>query len=138
MRCRRLQLSSRDDGSAPVDFILVAVPLVLIFLATLTVAQAAYLRNIMTDAAVEGSRYAALADGSAAAGVDRSREVLVSALGADFEAEYSAETYFLPSTSGNPGEKVVRISITKKLNLAGLLPVGPIIEAVASASLELQ
>jgi len=121
-----------------VDFILVAVPLVMIFLATLAVVQAAYLRNLMIDAAVEGSRYAAMADGSTEAGLDRSRQVLNLALGKDFDADYSAEIVVLGGAGSKSGQKVVTVSITKQVDFAGLLPIGPTIRAVASASLQLQ
>jgi len=121
-----------------VDFILVAVPMVMIFLATLAVVQTAYLRNLMIDAAVEGSRSAAMADGSTEAGIERSREVLSLALGNDFDADYAAETRLLGGFGSKSGQKIVTVSITKQVEFAGLLPIGPTIRAVASASLELQ
>jgi Flp pilus assembly protein TadG len=49
-------------GSAPVEFILVGVPLVLLTLSVLGVAINSYATNIAQDVAIQAATYAALAD----------------------------------------------------------------------------
>jgi Flp pilus assembly protein TadG len=57
-----------DDGSAVVDFVLVMVVLVPLFLGVLQVALVLHVRNTLTAAAVEGARLAATVDQPLAAG----------------------------------------------------------------------
>jgi Flp pilus assembly protein TadG len=67
-----------------VEFTLVMVVLVVLFLAILQLALALYVRNTLVAAAAEGARYAANADRSAADGAARTRDVAAAALGDGF------------------------------------------------------
>ena len=59
-----------------VDFVLVGVLVVALLLAVLQVAVYVHLRNVVVASAQEGARYAANADVPAAAGADRTLEVV--------------------------------------------------------------
>ena len=54
----------RDRGSAAVDFVLVALPLLALLLAVLQLAAYLHVRNVVVAGAAEGARQAAAADRS--------------------------------------------------------------------------
>ena len=123
---------SGERGSAVVDFILVSIPLLAVFFWTLSVTQTAYLRNVLLDAAVEGSRSAALADGTEAGAVLKTKQVLNLALGGDLNAEV------LAGFEQHGTLRVSRVEIIAQVPMAGLLPINSTIRVVADASNELQ
>ena len=65
-----------ERGSAVVDFVLVSVIVVPLFLGVLQVGLFLHVRNTMTAAASDGARLAATADRDPADGVDRTRRML--------------------------------------------------------------
>jgi hypothetical protein len=71
-----------DQGSSVVEFTLVSVLLVGLFLGILQLAVVLHTRNVLVSAAQEGARYAANADRTAADGVVRTRQAIGDALGA--------------------------------------------------------
>ncbi len=63
----RLHLRSQNEsGSAVVDFVMVGALVIIVFVALLQVALGAYARNVLTDAAGDGARRAALVGGTEA------------------------------------------------------------------------
>lgn len=66
----------RDRGAAVVEFVLVAVPLVLLLLAILQVTVYLHLRNVVVASAAEGAREAAAADRSTSDGGPAAERVL--------------------------------------------------------------
>lgn len=78
-----------DRGSAVVDFVLVMVLLVPIFLGILQVALVLHVRNTITSAASEGARYGATLDRSAADGAARTRDQIRGAISDRFAREVS-------------------------------------------------
>jgi Flp pilus assembly protein TadG len=66
-------LKRGQRGAAAVDFVLVLVVLVPVFLGVLQVALVLFVRNTLAAAASEGARYAAALDEGPAAGADRTR-----------------------------------------------------------------
>lgn len=72
---------SNQRGSAVTDFVLVAFPMLAIFVATITLSLASYARTVLLDATIEGARYAALADSAIPAGVLRTKQLVKSSLG---------------------------------------------------------
>lgn len=72
-RFLELQHSRKDAGSAAVDFILTAIPLCLVFLSVISISASSYVLGIIRDSAVEGARYAALADQSSVAGCQKAQ-----------------------------------------------------------------
>lgn len=99
-----------DRGAAVVEFTLVSVLLVALFLAVLQVGLVLHARNVMVSAAQEGARLAANADRAPADGVARTREALSGSLGADLVSRTDVEP--LPVTSTPNGARVVGIRVT--------------------------
>jgi len=102
MRAGR-QRRGDDRGAAVVDFVLVLVVLVPLFLGILQVALVLHVRNSLTAAASEGARYAATADRSVGAGAARTREQIDGALAARFAREVTARPAVV---NGAPGVEV--------------------------------
>src|SRR3954463_16059676 len=78
---RRSHVSNTDDGAAVVDFVLVSVLLVSLFLLVFQVGVVLHVRNVLVASAAEGARYGANADRSPAEGADRAQKVIADALG---------------------------------------------------------
>jgi Flp pilus assembly protein TadG len=81
----------RDErGSAVVDFVLVLVVLVPLFLGIVQVALVLHVRNTLTAAASEGARYGATVDRPPEAGAARTRRQIAGALAARFARDVVA------------------------------------------------
>ncbi|QNN53556.1 TadE/TadG family type IV pilus assembly protein [Nocardioides mesophilus] len=105
-----------EGGAAVVDFVLVLVVLVPLFLGVLQVGLVLHVRNTLTAAASEGARYAATADRPLAAGVARTRAQIDAALAARFARDVSAH----PATvAGAPGVEVRVTAVVPPLGLWG-------------------
>lgn len=103
-------------GSAVVDFVLVLVVLVPIFLGILQVALVLLVRNTLASAASEGARYAATLDRGPADGVARTRSQIDGAISGRFAQDVEAH----PATvDGAPGVEVVVHATVPALGLAG-------------------
>jgi len=100
-----------------VEFALVTVVLVVLFLAILQLALALYVRNTLAAAAAEGARYAANADRSGADGAARTRELAAAALGEQFADEVRVGEAVVD------GVRTVVVEVRTTLPLVGL--VGP-------------
>ena len=70
----------RERGAAVVDFVLVLVVLVPVFLGILQVGLVLFVRNTLTAAASEGARYAATLDRTPADGAARTRAQISGAI----------------------------------------------------------
>ena len=79
----------RSKGSAPIDFILIAVPMLLVELAIIAIAINGYTKNIAQDIAIEASQFAALADQSAETARANAIQELRDNLGSVFQATVS-------------------------------------------------
>ena len=73
--------ASKQDGSAVTDFVLVAFPMLAIFVATISISLGAYARLVLLDSTIEGARFAALADQDIASGVAKTKKLVAAALG---------------------------------------------------------
>jgi hypothetical protein len=73
--------ASRQDGSAVTDFVLVAFPMLAIFVATVSITLGSYARLVLLDSTIEGARFAALADQDIASGIAKTKQLVASALG---------------------------------------------------------
>ena len=73
--------ASRQDGSAVTDFVLVAFPMLAIFVATISISLGAYARLVLLDSTIEGARFAALADQDIGSGVAKTKQLVAAALG---------------------------------------------------------
>lgn len=72
--------ASRQDGSAVTDFVLVAFPMLAIFVATISITLGSYARIVLLDSTIEGARYAALADQDITAGIAKTKQLVAAAL----------------------------------------------------------
>ena len=100
----------RDDrGAAVVEFTLVSILLVTLFVMIMQVGLVLHTRNVMVSAAQEGARFAANADRSGADGVERTRRALRESLGADL-VDRTAITV-APQTTTGSGAPVVGIRV---------------------------
>lgn len=107
----------RDDrGAAVVDFVLVLVVLVPLFLAILQVALVLHVRNTLASAAAEGARYAATADRDPADGAARTREQVRGALPGRFADDISARHVLI---GGSPAVEVTVRAVVPALGLGG-------------------
>lgn len=98
-----------DHGSAVVDFVLVLVVLVPLFLGILQVALVLHVRNTLTSAATEGARYAATVDQPLEAGVERTRAQIAGAVAGRF-AENVTATQIV-----RDGVPVVRVDVVAEV-----------------------
>lgn len=108
---------SRDRGSAVVEFTLVSVLLVGLFLAVLQIGLAIHVRNTLVACAAEGARYAANADRGLADGARRTEALIAQSLSPRFAGGVVAR-------SVHDGAVVlVEVEVTAPLPLFGLLGV---------------
>jgi Flp pilus assembly protein TadG len=70
-----------DEGAAVVDFVLVTVLVIALFLLVFQVGVLFHVRNVVTAAAAEGARYGATADRTPEDGALRAEEAIRDALG---------------------------------------------------------
>lgn len=105
-----------DRGAAVVDFVLVLVVVVPLFLGVLQVALVMHVRNTLTSAASEGARYAATADRPLQAGAARTREQIAGALASRFARNVSVTP---ADVHGAPGVRVRVEAVVPPLGLWG-------------------
>lgn len=91
--------ASTERGSATVEFVGVGVLVAACALAVIQVGVVAHVSAILTDSAIAGAAYAALADSSLAAGIDRTRELAKSGIAADLVTDITARQ---STISGRP------------------------------------
>lgn len=108
--------SRGEQGSAVVDFALVAVVLVPLVLGIIQVGLVLHVRNTLTSAAAEGARYAATADQPLAAGVARTRQQIDAAVSGRFARDVRAAH---TSVEGAPAIVVQVVADVPPLGLWG-------------------
>ena len=112
-----LRLPRRGErGSAVVDFVLVLVVLVPVFLGIVQVALVMLVRNTLASAASEGARYAATLDRGPADGAARTRSQIDGAISARFAQDVSARQ---TTVDGVPGVEVTVRAVVPALGLGG-------------------
>lgn len=73
--------TASDDGAAVVEFVLVSVLLLTLFMAIAQVGLYLHMRNVVVASLAEGAREAANADRDCADGVARARDLVAGAIG---------------------------------------------------------
>jgi Flp pilus assembly protein TadG len=106
----------RQRGAAVVDFVLVLVVLVPVFLGVLQVALVLFVRNTLTAAASEGARYAATLDREPADGAARTRAQIRGALVARYADGVTAREVTI---DGAPAVEVTVHVVVPALGLGG-------------------
>jgi Flp pilus assembly protein TadG len=119
-----------EEGSSPVEFVLVGALLTVLTLGVLQFGLAVYVRNVVHDAAVEGAYHAALADTSLDDGARRTREIVARTVGEEYAADIDVrETDAL-------GHASVEVTVRAMLPLVGLLGAPRTMEVTARAPVE--
>jgi hypothetical protein len=108
---------SSESGAAVVEFTLVSVVLVGLFLAIVQVGLVLHIRNTLVACAAEGARYAANADRDLSDGEARA----VALIGESLSDRYGQAVTSRYVTTG--GVQLVEIEVTTTLPLFGLLGV---------------
>ena len=127
---RRSIVLRDDSGSAAAEFVMVGALLTVLTLAVLQLGLALLVRNTVVDAASEGARIAALADGSFEDGRQRTIDLITAAVGASFASDVSVrEGDYL-------GHPAVVVTVRAPLPIAGLWGVGETLEATGHAAVE--
>lgn len=120
----------KDAGSAIVDFVLVAPLLIAVALAILQVVLVMHVRTVLTSAAAEGARAAALAGADPRAGERRARAIIDETI-----ASESVERIVVRRQMAG-GATIMALDIEARLPLLGLL--GPTVIHVRGHSLQEQ
>jgi Flp pilus assembly protein TadG len=87
---RPVRSARRDSGAAIVEFVLVTVVLLTLFMGLVQLGLALYARNTIAACAADGARYAANADRSTEDGAGRTRTLISGALAASFADDVTA------------------------------------------------
>lgn len=94
---------------------MVGALLTMLTLAVLQLGVALLVRNTVTDAASEGARFGALADNSPGDGVERTADLIATALGDGYARDVSA------ATGSYLGQPALIVTVRAPLPLVGLL-----------------
>ncbi len=121
-----------ERGSAVVDFVLVGVLVVAVFLGVFQLGYALYARNTLISCASEGARFGARADSEPAEGVQRTRELIAASLSPRYAADVSAGTAVVG------GVRVVTVRVRAPLPVLGPLAVDGGLDVTGRAFLENQ
>ncbi|MFV0634284.1 TadE/TadG family type IV pilus assembly protein [Demequina sp.] len=108
-----------DRGSAPVEFLLVGMLVVVMGLALVQVVLMLHVRNTLTSSAYEGARHAAQADRTLADGEQRALAMAADALG-------GIATQARSRTDTAEGAPVVVVELTAPVPVLGLFGVGSV------------
>lgn len=114
---RASELAESDDGSAIVEFVLVGALLTVLTLSLLQLGLALLIRNTVQDAASEGARFGALADNTLDEGVQRTRDLISTAIGPGYAKDV---TVTRGSYDGYPADVVTVKASLPLLGLIGL------------------
>lgn len=117
-----------ERGSAVAEFAMVAGLLVLLLLAVVQFAVVLLVRNTLQDAAAQGARVAAFADGSLDDGAQRTTQLISAALGPGY-CDHVRARY---ATEG--GVRVVAITVLSPIPVVGLVGFGDALEVTGHAA----
>lgn len=110
---------------------MVGALLTVLTLSVLQLGFALHIRNTVLDAAAEGARFAALADNGLPDGVERTRELITTALGPGYAADVTA---VVGSYLGHPAAVV---TVRTPLPLIGLAGIDGGLEVTGHAAIEI-
>lgn len=112
------------------EFVFVGVLLTALTLAVIQLGLAVYVRNVVHDAAVEGAHRAALADAIPVEGVQRTREAITAAVGAQYADDVSI------AQSAELGVPTMVVTVRTTLPVIGLIGVPGALEVSGRAPIE--
>lgn len=131
MRSRLKSFVSDDSGSAVVEFVFVGILLTFVTLGVLQLGLALHVKNTLQDAASEGARWGALIDSSSAEGVQRTKELITTAVGGQYAQHVVA------SQSTWLGAPATVITVTAPLPVIGLWGPATSLEVSGHAATEI-
>ena len=119
-----------EDGSAIVEFVLVGALLTVLTLSVIQLGLVLLIRNTVQDAASEGARYGALADNNPADSVQRTKDLITTAIGPLYAKDVTVTrgTY-----DGHPADIV---TVRTPLPLLGLIGLPNGLEVHGHAAIE--
>lgn len=82
-----------ESGSAVVEFVFVGILLTFLTLGVLQLGLALHVRNTIQDAASEGARWGALIDSTPEDGVQRTKELITTAVGEQYAKDISVASH---------------------------------------------
>ena len=132
LRRGRGRRARAEEGSAVVDFLLVSVLVVFLFLVVAQVGVVLHVRTVLVAAAAEGARHGANADRTPEQGGLRAVEVVADSLSPEVAAGVRVTTG-TPSTAG--GLRTVEVRLDAPVPVV-FLPVGPLEITVRGHALE--
>ena len=109
---------------------MVGALLTVLTLSVMQLGLALHIRNTITDAAAEGARFAALADNGLEDGVERTRDLITTALGPSYAQDVSA------SYGSYLGHPATVVTVRTPLPLIGLIGIDQGLEVEGHASRE--
>lgn len=121
-----------ERGAAVVEFALVSVLLVFLFLLVMQVGLVLHARNVLVSAAQDGARFAANADRTAMDGVVRTTESIAGTLGPELAGRMAVTPLPASRAAGLP---VVGIRVSGPVPFV-FAPVGPLRITVEGHALE--
>jgi Flp pilus assembly protein TadG len=130
VRAIRSRCGDGERGSAPAEFALVSGLLAVLTLSVLQLGLALHVRNTALDAAAEGARVAALADGVLGEGEQRTRDLLRTALSPGYARQVTAGYRDVSGTS------TVEVTVVVPLPLLGLVGIEHGLEVRGHAAVE--
>ena len=130
MQSRLRSFVSDDSGSAVVEFVFVGILLTFVTLGVLQLGLALHVKNTLQDAASEGARWGALIDSTPAEGVQRTKDLITTAVGEQYAKSVSA------SQENWLGAPATVITVKAPLPLIGLWGPGTSLEVRGHAASE--
>ncbi len=121
-----------EGGAAVADFVLVAVLVLVLFLAVVQLGLALFTRNILISCASEGARYGARADAVPGQGVARAQELIGTSLSPGYARSVTASEKVVG------GVRVLEIRVVAPLPVIGLLGPDRTVDVAGRAFVERQ
>lgn len=123
-------MNSSERGSALLDFVLLAVPFALIPLSVISVSFVSYAQTVLQDSAIEGARFAALADQDSSGGCKRSLELANEAFAGFLDLRAAC------SGSSQNGWVLEQVVLHAKIPVFGVIALRPELSATGRAPRE--
>lgn len=125
-----MRLLRDEEGSAPVEFVLVGVLLTVMVVAVIQIGVSIYVRNVLVDAAVEGAHTAALAGADLADGPARTAAIIERAVGPQYAQDVTV------SRTGRLGVETVEVTVRAPFAVLGFIGLPDAVEVTGYAPVE--
>ena len=109
-----------DEGSATVEFTLVASLLTLLVVTIIQISLALYVRNVVVDAAGEGARHGALLGGDEASAIERTQQIITASVSEQYAQGVTAQMESVD------GIETLVVTVEAPIPVFGLLGIGEV------------